>query len=309
MHNLEPSLRPLPLIIVPKVSLSFVYFSFLQKSGIVTKINRFPNKDVKPPIGSLNFVGQSRPHTTLDNFPNFYPSVISNLAILPISLIMLDAQLSAVLASRQHRSMYRRLVTNPSTSIDFSSNDFLGLSRSAVFKQLFLSELAKFSHPPLGSTGSRLLDGNSSYAEDLESFIARFHNAETALLFNSGFDANSGFFGCVPRPGDVVLYDEYIHASVHEGMRVSRAGVRRAFKHNDVRELEAIVREIVEEDRGNEAERRNVFVAVETVYSMDGDVAPLGEIVEIVKRWWPNRENGYIVVDEVRCALSFSSPR
>ncbi|RUP01031.1 pyridoxal phosphate-dependent transferase, partial [Jimgerdemannia flammicorona] len=211
----------------------------------------------------------------------------------------LESQLSAVLASRQQRSMYRRLITNLPNSIDFSSNDFLGLSRNETFKSLFLDELAAFLHPPLGSTGSRLLEGNSPYAEQLESDIARFHNAETALLFNSGFDANSGFFACVPRPGDVVLYDEFIHASVHEGMRMSRAGLKRAFRHDDVGELERTVREVVEEDRGKKAtERRNVFIAVETVYSMDGDVAPLTEIVEVVKKFWPSGGNGYIVVDE-----------
>lgn len=212
---------------------------------------------------------------------------------LPLSspMTQLDDQLAAVLAKREQIAKLRRLVVNPNNAIDFSSNDFLGLAKSPVLRERLLQELATMPNM-LGSGGSRLLDGNSQYALDLENRIARFHGAESALLFNSGFDANSGLFGSLPQKGDIVVYDELVHASVHEGMRVSRAGRLIPFKHSDVADLERILADLV-------PTRVNVFVAVETVYSMDGDVAPLQEIIQVLKKFWPQRENGYLVVDEV----------
>ena len=81
------------------------------------------------------------------------------------------------------------------------------------------------------------MDGNSVYAEQLEKNIAAFHEAPAGLLFNSGYDANSGFFSCVPQPGDLILHDEHIHASAREGMRLSRAGACVSFAHNSVEDL------------------------------------------------------------------------
>ncbi|KAI7881012.1 PLP-dependent transferase [Lichtheimia hyalospora FSU 10163] len=202
----------------------------------------------------------------------------------------LHDQLKATLTRREEIAKLRRLVVNPPTAIDFSSNDFLGLTQNAALKERYLNELQQLDRV-LGSTGSRLLDGNSQYAIDLENTIATFHGAETALLFNSGFDANAGFFATVPQKGDIIIYDELIHASVHEGMRMSRAARCIPFKHSDVNDLNRILM-----DHGETS--NNVFVALETVYSMDGDIAPLAQIVDTLKKYWPNRENGYIVVDE-----------
>lgn len=150
---------------------------------------------------------------------------------------------------------------------------------------------------PLGSGGSRLLDGNSSYAESIEKDIAEFHNAPSALLFNSGFDANSGIFSCLPQRRDVVIYDEYIHASVHEGMRLSRAAALKRFAHNDVVDFERILQEIIDGDELMRKGERNIFVAVESVYSMDGDVAPIVRILDILDKRLPQR-NGHLIVDE-----------
>jgi 8-amino-7-oxononanoate synthase len=220
----------------------------------------------------------------------------------------IEHQLKAQLESRKARSLLRRLVVIPETSADFSSNDFLGLARSPVLNSRFLQELASFPKhaPPLGSTGSRLLDGNSRYAEDLEDMIAHFHHTEAALIFNSGFDANVGFFSSVPQPGDVILYDEYIHASVHDGMKVTRAGVKKAFLHNDLEHLAELLNTVRCEDREkttaaattgarSQPKERNIFVAVESVYSMDGDTAPLREIVDLLEPF-----GAYLIVDEVR---------
>lgn len=211
----------------------------------------------------------------------------------------LTKQLQAVLDKRLEKLKLRRLVVNPPDAIDFSSNDFLGLARSKLFRDRFLAELQTFNHPPLGSTGSRCLDGNSQYALDLEARIAKFHHAKAALLFNSGFDANSGLFSTIPQPGDIIFYDELIHASVHEGMKLSRAGMKIPFKHNCVTDLESKIIKIWQEDK-TVKKPRNVFVAVETVYSMDGDIPPLRELVTMLRRYWTKDENGYIIVDEVK---------
>ncbi|KAL2064070.1 hypothetical protein VTL71DRAFT_4564 [Oculimacula yallundae] len=208
----------------------------------------------------------------------------------------IHTSMNTLLSKRKASSSLRALTTTSSESVDFSSNDFLSLSHSPFFKSAYLTELTTSPNFHLGSGGSRLLDGNSSYAEDLETSIASFHNAPAALLFNSGFDANSGFFACVPQPGDVVLYDEFVHASVHEGMRLSRAGCCKAFSHNSLRDLREKIEEINMDERVM-SEKRNVFVAVESLYSMDGDLAPLEAILDLVDELLPNG-NGLVVVDE-----------
>lgn len=209
----------------------------------------------------------------------------------------LHTTMSGLLEQRASRSALRSLRTAPPSSVDFSSNDFLSLSSSPVFRTAFLQELAAHPNFKIGSGGSRLLDGNSVYAEELEREVAAFHGAEAALLFNSGFDANSGFFSCVPQPGDTIFYDDQIHASVHEGMRLSRAGEKVSFAHNSVEDLKTKLTECIQQDTLIIQGRRNVFVAVEALYSMDGDLAPIEAIVELVEKLLPGG-NGHVVVDE-----------
>ena len=208
----------------------------------------------------------------------------------------LEKRLQDLLDRRRTTSTLRKLTLPLANQVDFSSNDFLSLATSAQFKKLFLEELAS-SKLPQGSGGSRLLDGNSTYAEVLERDIAQFHGAKAGLLFNSGFDANAGFFACVPQPGDVIVYDELVHASVHDGMRLSRAGKTIAFKHNSVPDLREVLQDLVDEDVLLRREKRRVIVAVESIYSMDGDLAPLKEIVNAVEEL-VGSERGYIVIDE-----------
>nr|POF02270.1 putative 8-amino-7-oxononanoate synthase [Quercus suber] len=210
----------------------------------------------------------------------------------------LEQSIAQSVAARKGNSTLRRLTTNPPNSADFSSNDFLSLATSSELRRDFLQELQNDpSLQNLGSGGSRLLDGNSIYAEQLERDIATFHVAESGLLCNSGFDANVGLFSCLPQPGDVIVYDEFIHASVHDGMKLSRAGRCIAFTHNDVCALKQILHEIWDGDRHVRDGRRNVFVAVEAVYSMDGDVAPLREVSRAVQIALP-LGNGHLIVDE-----------
>lgn len=202
-----------------------------------------------------------------------------------------ETRLSQLLDSRKRKSRFRQLKSSPVGTVDFSSNDFLSLATTSAFRDDFLAELQRVTRP-VGSTGSRLLDGNSTYAERLERDIASFHGAETALLTNSGFDANVSIFMCLPQPEDVIVYDELIHASVHDGMRQSRAKECVCFKHNDVSDLRQILQELA-----SSPSTQNIFVAAETVYSMEGDIAPLKEIVDLIDELFPAR-NCHLIVDE-----------
>ncbi|MBC3542219.1 aminotransferase class I/II-fold pyridoxal phosphate-dependent enzyme [Rufibacter sediminis] len=184
------------------------------------------------------------------------------------------------LESRTQKGTLRQLTSPAPGLVDFSSNDYLGLAASEVLAHRIAAELG--NQPAHGATGSRLLSGNSRYAQELEEELAQFHGAEAALLFNSGYAANCGFFSAVPQRGDTIFYDEASHASMKEGIRLSFAQSF-PFRHNDV------------EDLRNKLKRAqgDVYVAVESLYSMDGDFAPLPELVDLC------REQGlYLVVDE-----------
>ncbi|KAH0833415.1 PLP-dependent transferase [Lanmaoa asiatica] len=212
----------------------------------------------------------------------------------------LSEKLAAALSSRDRRLIRRRLPEPPSVllaEIDFTSNDYLSLASSPVLRKAVLSALSA-SPKILGSGGSRLLVPSQPHAE-LESRLCRFFGAEAALLFNSGFDANVGFFSAVPQPGDVVLYDAHIHASVHDGMRLSRLTPDSflPFPHNSVLDLRRSLSKLVDDREDLKKGKTNVFVAVESLYSMDGTIAPLTQIVECVEEVLP-LGNGYVVVDE-----------
>lgn len=203
----------------------------------------------------------------------------------------LERRLSALLEKRRAQSKLRSLKSSPPGSVDFSSNDFLSLSTNKDFQDDYLAVLNR-SNTPLGSTGSRLLDGNSDFAENLEREIAGFHGAEAGLLTNSGFDANVSIFTFLPQKQDVIIYDELIHASVHDGMRQCRTKDQIPFKHNDVEDLSRILQQF-----SSASPNRNIFIAVETVYSMEGDLAPLTEIVDLIESLFPNK-NAHLIVDE-----------
>jgi len=208
----------------------------------------------------------------------------------------LESRLQILLERRRTNATLRCLTLPKPHHIDFSSNDFLSLSKSDELKVAYKAELQKTTLP-LGSGGSRLLDGNSAYAEDLERDIASFHGAEAGLLFNSGYDANAGFFACVPQSGDVIVYDELVHASVHDGMRLCRAAKTISFSHNSISDLRRILDDLIKAGGTLGQNRPNVIVALEAIYSMEGDVAPLKEVVEEMDEVL-GIGKGYIVVDE-----------
>ncbi|GAB3810651.1 aminotransferase class I/II-fold pyridoxal phosphate-dependent enzyme [Pontibacter rugosus] len=190
-------------------------------------------------------------------------------------------KLEQKLAERAAQGTLRQLKTT-SGLIDFCSNDYLGLARSEELRALIHKEEDKYKHLPLGATGSRLLSGNHPLFEELESIIARYHHTEAALLFNSGYSANVGLLSALPQRGDTVFYDEASHASMKDGLRLSFAKTY-SFRHNSVEDL----RQKLKHATGQ------VYVLVESVYSMDGDAAPLRELAEVCKD-----QEAALIVDE-----------
>ena len=138
--------------------------------------------------------------------------------------------------------------------IDFCSNDYLGIVRNKLMEQSISFAL------PQGSTGSRLLSGNYQLIEETEKYIADFHEAETGLIFNSGYDANAGLLSCVPQKNDTIIYDQLSHASLRDGIRLSFATAF-SFLHNDLKDLEKKL--------GTANPGSQKFVVTESVFSME----------------------------------------
>lgn len=198
--------------------------------------------------------------------------------------LSINQSLQNILEKRKDQSSYRYLQVNKEL-IDFCSNDYLSFARCPLTRQNItaaLAETTQFS----GSTGSRSISGNTAQAVELEKKLARFHHAEAALLFNSGYDANLGLFSCIAAKEDIFICDELIHASIIDGCRLSYAG-RLRFAHNDPADLEKKLQHTRNRLSGQ------IFVAVESVYSMDGDIAPLKEISDLCKKYSAN-----LIVDE-----------
>jgi 8-amino-7-oxononanoate synthase len=185
----------------------------------------------------------------------------------------------------------------PRETVDFSSSDFLSLSSSGLVRMAFFDELARHPHFLLGSSGSRLLDGNNRYVESLEQDLADFHGAEKGLMFNSGYDANGAIFTVIPQIGDAIVYDELIHASIHDGMRHTRASIKQAFLHNDVSSFRDVLIHIRDSQPQIKVGQSTVLVSIESVYSMDGDIAPAEELVKVAKEVLP-LGNVQFVIDE-----------
>lgn len=181
---------------------------------------------------------------------------------------------------REEAGALRKLSTSSGT--DFSSNDYLGFAinkRISVKAALALHETEDKKN---GSGASRLIAGHNELFEKCEAMLADFHNAEEALIFNSGYDANIGFFGCIATRNDTIIYDYLSHASIRDGIRLSQAKAF-SFDHNNIEDLKKKLKNA----------QGTVFVAVEAVYSMDGDEAPLEELVKVCEK-----NNAYLVVDE-----------
>jgi len=205
-----------------------------------------------------------------------------------MSSLDMDAWLQDKLEQRKAEGAFRALSTSEG-KVDFCSNDYLGFARSPELHQSTLQEISSLPSAKTGSTGSRLITGNSPYLENLETTLAHFHKAPTGLLFNSGYDLNLGLFSALPQRSDTVLYDQLVHASIRDGLRLGLAR-HYSFKHNDLDHL----REKITQAQGK------IFIAVESVYSMDGDFAPLTDLVEICQEF-----NAALIVDEAHATGIF----
>ncbi|MCY7359749.1 MAG: 8-amino-7-oxononanoate synthase [Rudanella sp.] len=189
------------------------------------------------------------------------------------------------LRQREQMGLLRQLHSG-SNLVDFCSNDYLGLARSPALRQAIQQTDYQRTSVLNGATGSRLLAGHTSLADKVETQLAAFYQTESALVFNSGYDANIGLLSSLPQRGDVLLTDELIHASMIDGARLSYAE-RHRFMHNNLDHLSTLLRE------ARDQKTPSIFVAVESVYSMDGDMAPLAELVGLCADY-----EAHLIVDE-----------
>ena len=196
----------------------------------------------------------------------------------------LPKSLQYKLANRIATNALRKLPV-PRNLVDFATNDYLGFSKDVtVFQkshQLLIDENLLVN----GATGSRLLSGNHKLFGVTEEFIASFHQSDSALIYNSGYDVNVGFFSAVPQRNDVVLFDEFAHASIRDGILMSKAKSFK-FKHNDLDDLE----KLLERFRTNHDE---IYIVTESVFSMDGDSPDLMGLVHLSEKYKAN-----LVIDE-----------
>ena len=198
---------------------------------------------------------------------------------------MLPRKLQNKLDSRKQDNAFRQLGTVPNNLVDFSSNDYLGFSISKTLFDNTLTLLKSQNNNQNGATGSRLLSGNHKLYSIVEQQVSSFHKTENALVFNSGYTANLGFFSCVPQRNDIIFFDEYCHASIRDGITMSNAKSYK-FKHNDLKNLEEQMLRFAHNDG-------DIYVATESVFSMDGDTPNLTLLATICKKHKAN-----LIIDE-----------
>ncbi|MCC1485281.1 aminotransferase class I/II-fold pyridoxal phosphate-dependent enzyme [Winogradskyella immobilis] len=197
---------------------------------------------------------------------------------------MLPKKLHKKLEDRKVNNAFRQLSTSD-TLIDFSSNDYLGFSKSETIFNATYNQLKSQNNTQNGATGSRLLSGNHQLHEQLETTLSKTHHCESALVFNSGYDANIGFFSSVPQRGDIILYDEFSHASIRDGILLSHAKSYK-FKHNDLSNLKEMLKRV-------QHDNIEIYIVTESVFSMDGDSPGLEELSKLCKDYSAN-----LIIDE-----------
>lgn len=196
----------------------------------------------------------------------------------------------AILARLAETDRHRRLM--PEAGLDFSSNDYLGLASSFGLAEALARALAR--GVPVGSGGSRLLRGNRTEHEALEAEAANFFGSEEALYLPSGYAANSALLATLPQTNDLVVHDSLIHASAHEGMRLGRARTAAA-RHNDPEAFAQAIREF--RAAGGDG---TIWIVVESLYSMDGDRAPLSQMKALA-----DANDAILIVDEAHATGVF----
>ena len=196
---------------------------------------------------------------------------------------MLVDRIEKDLAKLRKESQYRKIPCGRVLpEFDFSSNDYLGLSGK------LLSNFSEWNIKRVGTAASRLLAHNCVYHAQLEDEISHVTGSKDALLFSSGYLANVGVLSGLVKRGDFVIADKLIHASLIDGIRLSNAKLSRA-RHNDLTHFERFLKEISK----NRKQRQEIFIVVETVYSMDGDCAPIDGLVLLA-----NKYNATLVLDD-----------
>jgi 8-amino-7-oxononanoate synthase len=205
---------------------------------------------------------------------------------LPPALRPIAADLDRLAAIDRRRALV------PIAGRDFASNDYLGLAGSPVLRGAVADAIAR--GVPVGSGGSRLLRGNHAEHEALEAEAAAFFGSESALWFGSGFAANAALLATLPQRGDLIVHDTLIHASAHEGMRLARAPAVAA-GHNDPQAIEDAIR-----DWRRQGGTGSPWIAVESLYSMDGDIAPLDALAEVA-----TRHDAMLLIDEAHATGVF----
>ena len=199
------------------------------------------------------------------------------------------------LENRVEENSLRTLPSNYNL-VDFSSNDYLGFSKETWIGQR-AQEILKTTNLKNGATGSRLLSGNHQLFEILEKKLCNFHGSKAALVFNSGYDANLGFFGSIPQRGDLIFYDELSHASIRDGIQLSRSKSFK-FKHNDLADLRTKLE--LSGRAESRAKNAEIYIVTESVFSMDGGTPDLKSLAKFCK------ENTYhLIVDEAHATGIF----
>ena len=203
--------------------------------------------------------------------------------------------LAAKLETRKQNNAFRKL-SFPNDLIDFASNDYIGFSKNKSIFEETHQYLIENNSLQNGATGSRLLSGNHKVYQEAEGFISKFHQSESALIFNSGYDANVGFFSCVPQKGDLILYDELCHASIRDGIQLSNAKAYK-FKHNDFEDLEGKITNYKLRITNQE-----IYIVTESVFSMDGDTPNLEELAQLSEKY-----KCHLVIDEAHALGVFGN--
>lgn len=196
----------------------------------------------------------------------------------------LNLALDSALLERKRAGNLRELKIT-SSSRDFCSNDYLGFARNSAIITLSSQIFEHHANRALGSTGSRLISGNCQLAIELEDYLAQFHAAESATIFSTGYMANIAILSSLPTRHDTIIYDQFSHASIKDGARLSQAKSF-SFEHNNCDDLESKLKRSC-------LKNSLVFVVVEALYSMHGDFAPISNVATLCTKY-----GACLVIDE-----------
>ncbi len=190
------------------------------------------------------------------------------------------------------RGKHRQRTLSLPSGIDFTSNDYLALANSPRIKMAIMTAME--NGVAVGAGGSRLLRGNHDVFAKLETEAAAFFHSEKALYFSCGYSANMALFATLPQRADIVFHDEYVHASILDGIAAGRAQAC-AIRHNDVEQFSTAIQQW--RKMGGTG---RPWIAVESIYSMDGDRAPLTELYQLAQEY-----DGFLVIDEAHATGVF----